>query len=302
MEKLKRFLNTTIHYLFYLKERASHDRLKVNAGYMAYITLLSLVPLSAVILSAMTRFPAFDGVGEQVQQFIFSNFVPAAGDAISGALDAFVANTAKMTTVGALALFVTALLLISAIDNNLNFIWRVRQKRRRVYSFSMYWMVLTLGPLLIGSSIALSSHITSLSVLSAGAVNLFYRVMPSLLSYFAFFGLYLLVPNIKVRVSHALFGAFVAALLFELIKSGFAFYMTQFPSYHLIYGALAAIPILFVWVYLCWFIVLIGAEITASLGEKEKWHCEVPLDFHVVRLIQHKLKGAESDSADSEGE
>ena len=301
MEKLKSFLNTTIHYLFYLKQRVSHDRLKVNAGYMAYITLLSLVPLTAVLLSALASFPAFEGVGEQIKQFIFSNFVPTAGDAISAALDSFVENTSKMTTVGALALFVTALLLISAIDNNLNYIWRVQQKRRRVYSFSMYWMVLTLGPLLIGSSIAVSSHITSLQLLSSEAVNFFYRIMPSLFSYFAFFGLYLLVPNIKVKVNHALFGAFVSTSLFELIKWGFAFYMSQFPSYHLIYGALAAIPILFVWVYLCWFIVLVGAEITASLGERKEWHCEVPLDFHVVTIIQ-KLRGKESDSSDPESE
>ena len=301
MEKLKSYLNTTIHYLFYLKQRASHDRLKVNAGYMAYITLLALVPLSAVLLSALASFPAFEGAGEQVKQFVFNNFVPAAGDAISAALDSFVANTARMTTVGALALFVTALLLISAIDNNLNYIWRVKKKRRRVYSFSMYWMVLTLGPLLIGSSIALSSHITSLRLLSPDAVNFVYRIMPSLFSYFAFFGLYLLVPNIKVRVSHALFGAFVATLLFELIKGGFALYMSQFPTYHLIYGALAAIPILFVWVYLCWFIVLVGAEITASLGERTEWHCEVPLDFHVVKVI-NKLRGKESDSSDPKGE
>jgi membrane protein len=180
-----------------------------------------------------------------------------------------------MTALGGGFLFIAALMLISNIDNNLNHIWRVTQKRRLVFSLSIYWMILTLGPLLLGASIATTSYITSLRLLESetltGAFNFLLSWLPFLLSLSAFVGLYLLVPNKKVRFKHAFLGAFSAAILFELSKKGFALYITHFPSYQMIYGALAAIPILFVWVYLCWLIVLLGAEITAALGENHLW-------------------------------
>ncbi|EGR0069384.1 virulence factor BrkB family protein [Vibrio vulnificus] len=264
-----------IAFVRYLIARMNHDRTNVNAGYLAYITLLSIVPMLTVLLSILSKFSVFENVGSVLQSFIINNFVPASGDAVHAALQDFVANTGKMTAVGAAFLFVAALMLISNIDKNLNYIWRVKKKRRAVFSFSMYWMVLTLGPILVGASIAATSYITSLRLLDSEAISTVYdqllRWLPFILSSSAFVGLYLLVPNKKVQFSHAVVGAMIAAVLFELSKKGFAAYITQFPSYQLIYGALAAIPILFVWVYLCWLIVLIGAEVTAALGEREHW-------------------------------
>jgi membrane protein len=228
-----------------------------------------------VLLSVLSSFSLFDNSGEVIQDFVITNFVPAAGDAVRLALADFVANTGKMTALGGGFLFIAALMLISNIDNNLNHIWRVTQKRRLVFSLSIYWMILTLGPLLLGASIATTSYITSLRLLESetltGAFNFLLSWLPFLLSLSAFVGLYLLVPNKKVRFKHAFLGAFSAAILFELSKKGFALYITHFPSYQMIYGALAAIPILFVWVYLCWLIVLLGAEITAALGENHLW-------------------------------
>ncbi|WP_277206996.1 virulence factor BrkB family protein [Vibrio misgurnus] len=259
----------------YLLTRINHDRVNVNAGYLAYITLLSIVPMLAVLLSILSSFAIFASAGEVIQDFVIANFVPAAGEVVKSALNEFIANTGKMTAVGGVFLLVAAIMLISNIDNNLNYIWRVQQKRRAVFSFSMYWMILTLGPILVGASIAVSSYITSLTILDhqalSGAYKLFLRWLPFGLSLCAFGGLYLLVPNKKVYFHHAFTGALLAAVLFELSKKGFAIYITQFPSYQLIYGAIAAIPILFVWVYLGWFIVLVGAEVTAALGEREQW-------------------------------
>lgn len=259
----------------YLFQRMSHDRVNVNAGYLTYITLLSIVPLLTVLLSILSSFSIFSNTGQVLQDFLIQHFVPAAGDAVYSALNEFVTNTTKMTAIGSTFLFVAALMLISNIDKNLNYIWRVKVKRRAVFSFSMYWMILTLGPVLVGASIVVTSYLTSLKLLEhealTGAYNLFLRWLPAILSYFAFVGLYLLVPNKKIYFKHAMFGAFVATALFELSKKGFAYYITQFPSYQLIYGAIAAIPILFLWIYLCWMIVLVGAEFTAALGEKEQW-------------------------------
>ncbi|MCG9683850.1 virulence factor BrkB family protein [Vibrio sp. Isolate23] len=285
----------------YLFIRMGHDRVNVNAGYLAYITLLSIVPMLTVLLSVLSSFSVFANAGDVIQDFVITHFVPAAGDAVKLALFEFVANTGKMTAVGGLFLFIAALMLISNIDKNLNYIWRVQRKRRAVFSFSMYWMVLTLGPILVGASIATTSYVTSLKILDSeaisGAYDLLLRWLPFLLSFFAFMGLYLLVPNKKVYVSHAVVGAIVAALLFEASKKGFAAYITQFPSYQLIYGALAAIPILFVWVYLCWLIVLIGAEVTAALGEREQWSDDQEM-VHSTETIKQQQEGKSSDSAD----
>nr|WP_105903648.1 virulence factor BrkB family protein [Vibrio gangliei] len=287
-------ISVCIHYLLYLKDRIVLDRLAVNAGYMAYISLLSLVPLMTVLVTALSKFPVFEGITEQIQEFVFLNFMPAAGDAVKNALNTFISNTSSMTAIGGAFVFITAMMLISNIDKNLNYIWRVKRKRRLVYSFSMYWMVLTLGPILMGASLALSSYITSEQYLSKEVVSGIYRILPVLLSMSAFVGLYMLVPNIKVKLHHACAGALVAGLLFELSKKGFAIYITTFPSYQLIYGALAAIPILFVWIFLCWFIVLVGAEVTASLGEREHWYNDEP--YHPLRHVVEKVKGKGNDS------
>ncbi|MBU2896791.1 virulence factor BrkB family protein [Vibrio hepatarius] len=285
----------------YLLKRMNHDRVNINAGYLAYITLLSIVPMLTVLLSVLSSFAVFANSGDVIQDFVITHFVPAAGDAVKQALLEFVANTGKMTAVGGLFLFVAALMLISNIDKNLNYIWRVEQKRRMVFSFSMYWMVLTLGPILVGASIAATSYFTSLKILDSEAISgvyeLLLRWLPFLLSFFAFMGLYILVPNKKVYISHALVGAIIAALLFEASKKGFAAYITQFPSYQLIYGALAAIPILFVWVYLCWLIVLIGAEITAALGEREQWS-DIQEVVNLAAENRQQEEGKRSDSTD----
>lgn len=304
--KIEPLITQMVLFTRYLFTRMKHDRVNVNAGYLAYITLLSIVPMLTVLLSVLSSFAIFDNAGDELQSFVITHFVPAAGDVVQEALLEFVGNTGKMSAVGGGFLFVAALMLISNIDKNLNYIWRVDKKRRAVFSFSMYWMVLTLGPILVGASIAATSYVTSLNIIDneaiSGVYNQLLRWLPFWLSFFAFVGLYLLVPNKKVRFSHAALGAIVAALLFEASKKGFAAYITQFPSYQLIYGALAAIPILFVWVYLCWLIVLIGAEVTATLGERDRWS-EMPEMVNSPSIINRLLaKGKRSDSTDSESE
>ncbi|PCI52778.1 MAG: hypothetical protein COB45_11815 [Gammaproteobacteria bacterium] len=264
------------HYLsffHYLLRRVKQEQLQVVAGYLSYVTLMSLVPLMVVALSVATAFPLFAEIHHSVEQFVYDNFVPTASDVVQQYLSSFVDNASKMSAVAISFLFVAALLLISVIDKTFNNIWQVTKKRRMITSFSMYWMILTLGPLLVGASIAITSYIVSLVSLgiddSFGITNLFFRLLPLLSSLAAFMLLYMLVPNTTVPFKYALSGAFVAALCFEFAKKIFAIYLTAFPSYQAIYGALAIIPILFLWVYLSWLIVLGGALITVSLQEYE---------------------------------
>ena len=258
------------HYLF---RRIKQEQLQVVAGYLSYVSLMSLVPLMVVALSIATAFPIFAEIHHSVEQFVYDNFVPTASDVVQQYLSSFVDNASKMSAVAISFVFVVALLLISAIDKIFNNIWKVTKKRRVITSFSMYWMILTLGPLLVGASIAITSYIVSLVSLgiddSFGITNLFFRLLPLFSSMAAFVLLYMLVPNTNVPFKFAFSGALFAAILFEFAKKIFVIYLTAFPSYQAIYGALAIVPILFLWVYLSWLIVLAGALITVSLQEHE---------------------------------
>lgn len=254
-----------------LYKRIDEDGLTMLAGHLAYVSLLSLVPLITVVFALFAVFPMFADISVQLKSFIFSNFMPAAGNVLQRYLEQFVANSSKMTAVGICGLIVTALLLISSVDSVLNTIWRSKNKRPMVVSFAVYWMVLTLGPLLVGASMAISSYLLSLHWLAQAGVNSLVdevlRIFPLILSWVSFWLLYCVVPTVRVPAKDALVGALVAGVLFELGKKGFALYVTMFPSYQLIYGVLAVIPILFLWVYWSWCIVLLGAEITVTLGE-----------------------------------
>ncbi len=259
------------HFVRLLLKRADKDDLTLLAGHLAYVSLLSLVPLIAVVFSLFALFPVFSEISDQLKIFIFNNFIPSTGNVIQRYLEQFVANSSKMTTFGTCGLIVTALLLIASVDSVLNKIWNSKKKRPMVFSFAVYWMVLTLGPILLVASVAISSYLLSLNWLSINGVHSvidqMLRILPLLISWISFWLIYQVVPTVRVPPLDALMGALVAGLLFELGKKGFALYIQLFPSYQLIYGVLAVIPILFLWVYVSWCIVLLGAEITVTLGE-----------------------------------
>lgn len=260
-----------VNFSRYLFKRTVNEHVHVEAGYLSYVTLMSLVPLMVVMLSMMTAFPIFSDLKLLIEEFVYNNFVPAAGDVVQEHVSGFVNNASKMSAIAVSFLFLFALLLISAIDKTLNKLWRVDKKRRLITSFSVYWMILTLGPVLVGSSIAVTSYFASLVSLNdydvLGFAHVFLQLLPLFASIAAFLILYMIVPNKVVPFKYAFSGAILAAILFEIAKKGFALYVTQLPSYQAIYGALAAIPILFLWVYLSWLVVLLGAIFTVSLQE-----------------------------------
>lgn len=253
----------------YISHCRSND-LKITAGYLSFITLLSLIPILTVMLSVISAFPEFTGARELIEGFIFTNFLPASSHQIQGYIDSFVSNASKMTAVGIVFLIAVALSLISSVDTALNKIWKVQNKRKGVISFSIYWMVLTLGPVFIGASIGVTSYVVGMAdSLTGGIIGLaLIELLPFIISTIAFLFLYMLVPNRDVPIQPALAGAVFAALMFELTKRGFALYITNFPSYQVIYGTLATIPILFIWVYLSWIVVLLGAEFTVMLEKR----------------------------------
>ena len=264
-------------FLVMLWVRINHDRLTTSAAELAYTTILALVPLITVIFSLLSAFPMFDEVSLSLKQLIYSNLVPTASDTIQNYLEQFIANTKKMTLVGIIGLIVTSLLLINSINNALNRIWRTKRKRSFMYNLTMYWTILTLGPILVGSSVAVSSYIFSLKWLSdAASGDVLLSTLPFIISIVGFWLLYSIIPTESIPFKEAVIGALVAAILFEIGKRAFALYVTSFPTYQLIYGVVSSIPIMLVWIYCSWCIVLFGAEFAATLTDYNR-HSKMPL-------------------------
>ncbi|WP_241646924.1 virulence factor BrkB family protein [Rosenbergiella metrosideri] len=263
-----------LRWLGVLWRRINDDNMTVQAGNLTFVSLLGLVPFVTVIFAIFSAFPVFNDISGEIRHFIFRNFVPTTGNVIEEYIDRFVVNVHRMTVFGAIGLIFTSLLLMFSIDSALNSIWRSSRKRPLVFSFAVYWMILTLGPLLAGASIVLSSYLLSPQWLNmpgiSEIVQLVLRSFPLLLSWLAFWLLFSVVPTCNVAGKDALIGALVAGVLFEIGKKVFTLYVTMFPAYQLIYGVLAVIPMLFLWVYWTWCIVLLGAEITVSLEHYRK--------------------------------
>ena len=256
-------------YLVYLLGRFHEDRILYYSGYLSYVTLLSMVPLLAVVFSFFSIFPVFEKLKEEVEEFVFRNFVPALGDVVQEQILSFVENATRMTPLGLLVLLIVAVLLLSSIDHTLNQIWHVRKNRGLIVSYSIYLVVLITSPFLLGTSLAATSYLVSLSGIEEGAalflIKLLLSSLPFLGSFLFFLLLYIIVPHTKVHFWSAVSGALIATLLFEISKSAFALYFINFPVYQVIYGALAVIPLLFIWVFISWVVVLVGAQIAASL-------------------------------------
>jgi len=255
----------------YFGQRCSADKINVTAGHLTYVSLLSLVPLIVVMFTIFSAFPVFEQLQRNIEDALIANLLPTSGEQLKQYIDEFVANASRMTAVGIGFLFVVAVMLISAIDSTLNNIWRDTSKRRFIVSLAIYWMILTLGPVLIGSGLAATSYLISLTQFAeeyvSGVRSFMLWFVPVVTSFVAFVLLYQLVPNRTVKFRYAAFGAVIAAILFELSKQIFSLYITHFPTYQAIYGALATVPILLIWIYLSWNIVLVGAELTVSLEE-----------------------------------
>ncbi len=249
------------------KVRFTENKLTMAAGHLTYNTMLAIVPLIMVMFSIFAAFPIFNEVTGELKTFIYQNFAPSVGDIVQTHLDNFVNNSKKMSAVGTMVLIAIALLLLSTVDNTLNTMWHKTKKRRWLISFAIYWMILTLGPLLIGVSISVSTYILSLNFMGTGELTStghpFLSLVPFFITWFLFTLVYTIVPNTIVLFRHALIGALLAAIFFTLGKQVFVWYITSFPSYQAIYGALAVLPIMIVWIHLSWLVVLTGAQITA---------------------------------------
>ncbi|WP_437883084.1 YihY family inner membrane protein [Pseudomonas sp. LRF_L74] len=265
----------TVDFWRFLLRRFFADRAMQAAAGLTYTTLFAVVPMMTVTFVILSAVPAFQGMGEDIQGFIFRNFVASSGATVQGYLHDFITQARRLTWVGVVLLAMTAFMMLLTIEKAFNTIWRVREPRRGVSSFLLYWAILSLGPLLLGAGFAASTYITSLSLLSGpNAVieaRTVLRFAPLLTSMAAFTLIYATVPNTRVPLRDALLGGVFTAVLFEVAKWLFRLFVSFFPGYQLIYGAFATVPLFLLWVYVSWLIVLFGAELVCNLSSSYEW-------------------------------
>jgi membrane protein len=223
------------------------------------------------MLGFMKGLPVFSQMGQSIQKFAFENFAPDFGESIAVYIQEFVDQAGNLTTTSIIVLIIITLLLIATIDNALNHIWHVKKRRRPAARFLVYWAILTLGPILIGAGLFISSYLVSLSLFldvdeSLGLRQSLFPYLPFLTTGMAFSLMYILIPNCYVSRRHAIIGGVISAALFEYAKYAFGAYLKSFTSYQAIYGAIAVIPTFLIWIYISWVIVILGAHITFCLS------------------------------------
>jgi membrane protein len=251
-----------------LRQRFREDRLGLTAGSLTFTTMVGLVPLMTVMLALFTAFPMFARFQSALEKYLLQSLVPdSIAKPVLASLTQFAAKASKVGSLGLVVLVVAALALVFTIDRTLNAIWRVRKRRPLAQRVLVYWAALTLGPLLLGVSLTLTSYaITSSRGLVEslpGGVKLVLGAIEFALLAGGFAALYRYVPNVHVRWTHAWAGGIFAALGFEAAKRALAWYVSLVPTYSVIYGAFATLPIFLLWIYLSWVVVLLGAVMAA---------------------------------------
>ena len=252
-----------------LTHRFADDRLGQTAGALTFTTLIALVPLLTVALAVVTAFPVFDQFQTVLQRWLVESLIPESiSRQVLGYLTQFTTKASRLGSWGFAALLMSAVALMLTIDRSLNTIWRVRQQRAWGQRLLLYWAALTLGPLLVAAGL-----VTMASVISWSGGSLRYQgpgvkmalgVLEFLLLWGGISGLYRFVPNTHVAWRPLLLGSFFTALVLQAARSGLTFYLASMPTFSLVYGTFATVPILLVWIYTTWVVVLLGAVLVAS--------------------------------------
>ena len=254
----------------FLWRRFRDDRLFDAAASLSYTTAFALVPLAVVVLGVLSAFPVFQQWSAELVDYVFSHFVPSAARAIESRLGDLAGNITQLTTAGVIALVISLLVTLNSVESTFNRIWRVASARPQLSRYLVYWTVLTLGALLAAASLAASARFLALPLFdqpqwqwlaSCGT-----GITPILSELLVVMLVYRVVPHHTVKWRHAFAGALLAVALLEVVKTGLGMYLGSFDGYQRLYGALAAIPILMLWIYLAWIAILLGASLASSLA------------------------------------
>lgn len=269
LPSLKTKTGEAIRFLKFIFRNFVDDDCSNIASTLTFTSLLAVVPLISVSFALLSSFPVYQELSTPIQSYIFEHFVPATGKVVQHYLMQFTHQVSKLSIWGTAFLFVTSVMLMVTIENALNKIWKVRVQRHGASAFLLYWAILSLTPIMLGLSVAMSSYLLSMPIVTKDFhvhLSLLLHYAPIFISMCCFSFLYVVVPNTKVKVRHAITGAFIAALLLETAKAGFTWYLSSYDTYELLYGAFATVPIFFLWVYWVWFIILLGAEVAYAFS------------------------------------
>ena len=265
----------------FARRRLTEEKLPQVAGSLTFTTTLAIVPLLTIVLAIFTTFPVFGKLRTALDNYFVQMLMPKAiANTIMSNLTQFASKATGLSAVGAVALVLTSAAMIGTIERALNQIWRVKQPRPLLQRVLVYWALVTLGPLAFGISMTITSQLFTATNGLTEAVPLlgalFYTLLSVALTTGAYALVYMTVPNRYVDWRDAVWGGLAAAIAFEIAKRVFAIFIRQFPTYAIIYGALAALPLFLLWLYLSWLITLVGALITAALPvvKYERWWYE----------------------------
>ena len=270
LNKIKPLYANVVKLGRFVISRIQTDNILRVASSLSYTSLIALVPLIAIGLAVFSAFPVFNEIRAQLQDTIVQNLMPSISKEISSYFNEFISATAKLTTVGVIGIAVTAILLLSTIENSFNYIFKVYKPRSIKTKITLYWTIITLGPLLYGVGFSLRGYFYTLQKFmpeSMGTDYFLSTMLPNLLTLGSLMVVYILVPNKKVKFIHAFVGAVLASIAFFIMRKFFGTFIASSVAYTTLYGALAAIPVLLVWLYFTWAVVIFGAAITAALGE-----------------------------------
>lgn len=262
------FARAVATFVRYAALRFWNDRGAQAASALTYSSLLAMVPIATIAFSILSAFPAFGVIKGAAQGWLFEMLVPEVGQTVLNYLEGFSQNTGRLTAISIVGLVVSSVLLLATIEDAFNGIWRVKEQRAWVVRIVTFWAILTLTPILVVASFSFTiTFFGGGGGLGQELWAPFIGFVPLVLQFIGFSLLYQLIPNRSVRWIDAVAGGLIAAVLFDLSKRLFAWYLRAFPAYETIYGALATIPIFLLWLYLAWSIVLIGAVIAAALPD-----------------------------------
>lgn len=262
-------LKTINNFLFFLTKRAKADAVFRVASSLSYTSLIALVPLIAIGIAIFSAFPVFDSIRSQLADFLFQNLTPSFEEEIRQYLEEIVNKSGQLGAVGVCGIAITAILLLSTIEDSFNYIFKVTQPRRIATKVTLYWTVITLGPLLLGTAFSMRGYLYTIQKFVNVDTSQFFLsyMIPPMITIATLMLVYILVPNKKVSILNAFVGAIVAVVLFWFLRLGFGSFVMSNTTYSTLYGALAIIPIFLIWMYLSWAVVLFGAVVTAAMDE-----------------------------------
>ena len=255
----------TIRY-FYAEFNQLH--VSQHASALTLTSLLSIVPLTTLSLTVMSIMPQAEGNYSVLQEYVFSHFLPSSGDAITAWIEQFVQKARQLSAIGIAFFAVTAIMLLNNIEITFNKIWYVQHRRPFFLKLLIYWAFITLGPLILTSAVFVGAEIgwSSMAIHQvSGSANF----LAFTLVWLFFTLLYYFVPQFPVTWLEALFGGVCVASLLALLKSIFSYWLVWFPAYQLTYGAFAAVPLVLLWLYSSWIVIIGGALLIRVVSEIE---------------------------------